>query len=267
MTHSNFQTNNKLGLPLAEPSVQTILPIINAGNGNIVGFYPIAQTSFDGTERQFALSQGNVPINTVTLPPKINDGTGYGVKQYVAVIFDAPLDKHNMPWLGYSEFVDTNSTGYQLRWYQPSIGRGWLLQQGTVIGALALGMDQSPPAPNTPVPPTAVNGTMRWAGRLDLNGSEYECAFFDFNWVELFQVKSENPNYPKRLEVVSSPPGGEFKSSLVPYPALTPLGCPEFNTIRILRLKNAVAGDYVFNYRVVDSNNLSVNVQFTLTLV
>lgn len=267
MTHSNFQTNNKLGQPLAAPSPQTILPIINGGNGNIVGFYPIVLTTFDGSEREFTLSQGEVPITSVTLPAKIDDGSGYGVQQYMAVVFDAPLDKYNEPWIGYSEFVSINETGYEMRWYQPTVGRGWVLQLGTLLKALSLGMDQSPPAGNVPVPPTAVNGTMRWAGRLNLSSTEYECAFFDFNWVALFQAKCDNELLPKRLEVLSNPPGGEFKSTLVPYPSATPLGLIEFNTVRILRLKNAVAADYVFNYRVVDSNNLSVNVELTLTVV
>lgn len=267
MTHSNFQTNNKLGQPLVAPSAQTILPIINGGNGNIVGFYPIALTTFNGTERKFTLSQGDVPITSITLPRGIDDGSGYGVGQYMAAVFDAPLDKHDMPWLGYSEFVSINDIGYGMTWYQPVVGRGWVLQKGTLLAALSLGMDQSPSAPDVPQPPTAVNGVLRWAGRLNLSSSEYECAFFDFNWVALFQAKTSNANLPKRLEVLSNPPGGEFKSTLVPYPSATPLGMLEFNTVRILRLKNAVAGDYVFNYRVVDHNNLSVTCELTLTVV
>jgi hypothetical protein len=120
--------------------------------------------------------------------------------------------------------------------------------------------------PGGPVPPTASPAGIRWACALTINELSANCGFIDFNWVELFAAQSASID-PLRIEIVSNPAGGEFKTTIVPYPVVAPLGGIEFNTLRIIKLKPAAAGAYVFNYRVVDTKGQATPVTFTLTVV
>lgn len=262
-----FATNNKLGAGLTAPSTQSILPVLCGGNGQLLGFYPIASTTFDGTETSFTLSQGDIKITSVKLPPRVNDGSGYGVVEYMAAYFDGPTDLRTEPWLGYQEFISNNDLGYRMQWYQPTVGSGYVLTRGIFLSALEVSMDQTPYVPDVPVPPTGGNATIYWKAKLGLNAAQYECAFFDFNWVVLFNAKTEGRHNPMRIEFISNPPGGEFKSTLVAFPSATVDGDIEFNTVRVVRLKDAAPGDYPFVYKVTDRNNLSILCNLTLTIV
>lgn len=260
-----FATSNKYGLPLKAPSSQTILPIICGGNGMLRGFFTIAKTVFTGAETTFALAEGPVAIKSVTLPDTVDDGRGYGVKQYMAAVYDDD-ELFARPWIGYSAWVDTNDTGYALSYSMPT--QGWMTRynRGVLITNLLVAMDEQSLLPPADLPPVVTPGAVRWVASMDVNGSQLECGFFDFNWVDLFKVTSPGNN-PIRLDLVSNPPGGAFKSTLVPYQAIQPTGAVEFNTVRIIKLLNAAAGTYVFNYNVVDDHNVSTPVVLTLTLV
>ncbi len=261
MTHSNFQTNNKLGLPLEAPVAQTILPVM-CDNGNIMGFFTIGATTFDGTETEFALAEGDVALTSITLPKGVDNGSGYGVEQYMAVYYEQPRLRE---WLGYAAFVSVNDTGYQLSYSMPS--QGWVtrMNRGTLITNLSVQMDTLTTVVEPEVPPNVQNGAVRWAAAMNVNSPQLKsCGFFDFNWVALFQAKSKAT--PLRIEVVNNPASGEFKSSLVPNPVVMPLGGIEFNTVRIIKLKDVEAGVYVFNYLVIDDKNQSTPCVLTLTV-
>lgn len=261
MTHDNFATDNKLGLPLSAPSTQTILPVVT-DNGNIQGFFTISETTFTGAETTFALAEGSVAIKSVTLPEKVSDGRGYGVRQYMAAVYATPRLRE---WLGYSAFVNTNDTGYGVRHVMPTQGWFTYYNRGVLVTNLLVGMDATVTVPESNVPPDASNGTIRWVASMSAASSQMKCGFFDFPWVDLFKVKSDRTAV--RIEIVSNPAGGEFKSTLVPNPTITPLGGVEFNTVRIIRLKDVAAGAYVFTYKVVDDKNQSTTCTLTLTVV
>lgn len=261
-----FVTNNKLGQPLVEPSTQTILPVICGGNGNIRGWLPIASTTFDGTETEVTTSDGPIPVTTVTLPDLVyNTDLKKRVQQYVAAYF--PDDQeHQKPWLGYTAFVDINESQYAMRWFMPTIGQGYQLNRGPLFTDLTIRMDADEGVPPTPpAPPVATPATIKWAVAMSMNDLQVGCGFFDFNWVTLFQAKSAAQ--PLRIEIVSNPLTGEFKTTIVPYPAVVGAGAVEFNTLRIIKLKPVNPGTFTFNYSIVDQTGQATPVELTLTVV
>jgi len=261
-----FATDNVLGQPLDSPSTQTILPVICGGNGNIRGWLAIASTVFDGTETSFTTSDGPIDITTVTLPNLvINDGLKYRVYQYTAAVF--PDDQERLrPWLGYTAFVSVDESQYAMQWFMPTEGQGYRLNRGPLVIDLMVRMNASDGAPPAdPSPPTAQPATLRWAVSMTMNDLVAGCGFLDFNWVTLFHAQSTTQ--PLRIEIVSNPPSGEFKTTIVPYPVVVGEGAIEFNTLRIIKLKPVVPGSYVFNYQVVDQLGQATPVVLTLTVV
>lgn len=261
-----FATDNALGQPLDTPSTQTILPVICGGNGNIRGWLAIESTTFDGTETSFTTADGPIAITTVTLPKLvINDGLKYRVYQYMAAVF--PDDQERLrPWLGYTAFVGVDESQYAMQWFMPTEGQGYRLNVGPLFTDLMVRMDadQGTP-PSTPPAPDVTPGVLRWAVSVSMNDFVNGCNFLDFNWVTLFNAKSQNQ--PLRIEIVSNPASGEFKTTIVPYPAVVGAGSVEFNTLRIIKLKPVSAGTYTFNYSVVDQTGQSTPVVLTLTVV
>ncbi len=262
----------QLGLPLEKPSKQTIVPVIVSPDHNIyVGWMNIAETTFNGTETTLSVpgpsaSTLTFDITTVTLPPRpVGDPEYQRVQQFMAVVYDR-LPEGYRPYASTTAFVSTNDAQYAMQWLMPVTGQQFRLALGPFITDLTYAMNRSPAlAPTPPGPPTASNAGLRWAVTVALNDLLVECAYFDFNWVTLFQAESQAQ--PLKIETVSNPVGGEFKSTLVAYPVVNPTGSTEFNTVRIMKLKPVAAGDYVFNFKITDQLGQSVPVVFTLTVV
>lgn len=264
--HQPFKTDNQLDLPLVAPSSQTILPVICGGNGNILGWLSIAKTVFDGTERSYTTSDGPIPITTVTLPSLVqNDDAKRRVQQYMAAVFDDD-QMHARPWTAYSAFVGNNESAYSMIWYQPTVGSGYRFNRGPLFTDLTVRMDADDGGAPLPIdPPTGAAATLRWAVALGINDLEVGCGFFDFNWVTLFNAQTTSID-PLRIEIVSNPATGEFKTTVVPYPVVAPLGGPEFNTLRIIKLQDVDAGAYTFTYKIVDTAGGSTTVVLTLNV-
>jgi hypothetical protein len=261
-----FATDNVVGQPLDAPSTQTILPVICGGNGNIRGWLTIQSTTFDGTETSFTTSDGAIPITTVTLPKLVvNDDLKHRVFQYMAAVFP-DSQEHLRPWLGYSAFVSADESQYAMQWFMPTVGQGYRLNIGPLFTDLSVRMDADQgTVPAVPPAPSVTPGTLRWALSMTMNDLSASCGFFDFNWVNLFKAQSQNQ--PLRIETVSNPSSGEFKTTLVPYPTTIGAGAIEFNTLRIIKLKPVAAGTYVFHYQVVDQHGQATPVTLTLTVV
>lgn len=262
-----FATDNILGQPLDEPSTQTILPVICGGNGNIRGWLTIESTEFDGTETSFTTADGPIAITTVTLPKLvINDGLKRRVYQYMAAVFPDAQERQR-PWLGYTAFVGVDESQYAMQWFMPTEGQGYRLNRGPLFTDLTVRMDaDAGAAPAAPGAPSATPGTLRWAASVSMNDLVNGCNFIDFNWVTLFKAKAQDTQ-PVRIEIVSNPASGEFKTTIVPYPSVVGAGGVEFNTLRIIKLKPVDAGAYTFNYSVVDQQGKATPVTLTLTVV
>jgi hypothetical protein len=269
----------QLGLPLDTPSSQTILPVIVGNrngpkdtngaplmtNGTLLGWFSIAQTVFAGTERTFAMPEGNLPINSVTLPDLVTGSEQHRVQQYMAAVFN-DLDEKVKPWLGFAGFIDTRESQYALQWFMPTEGTGYRLNKGPLLRDLTerMDVDAGGGIPSVPAP-TATAGSLTWAVSLTMADMAPDCGFFDFNWVELFNAQTVGYE-PLKIEIVGNPASGEFKTTVVPFPTVLPQGSVEFNTLRIIKLKPVTAGDYQFNYKITDTHGGSTNVTFTLTV-
>lgn len=280
-------SNNQYGLPLAAPSKQTILPVVMPDN-SVQGFFAITETTFQGTETSFTVAPGQVvPITTVTLPPKpkTNILDEQRVEQYMAVQW--PLAQKGLkPWLGYGSLVpvvDNNRLGFYSWWSMPT--PMWIhnWSNGTYINAMVRGLDPTIQAGTSPTPPAPTNGTLEWEASAEYASFQEDCAFIDFNWIELFKLQfptdpsqTGNNAIPLELSVVSNPPGGALKAVLVTGvagsagPTIVPGGGVVFNTVRLLRLHDVTAGTYTFTFSVsysINGQTLSAPATLTLTVV
>jgi len=275
----------QFGLPLTQPSKQILLPIVLT-SGKVVGFFPIAETTFAGTETTFALTEGPVPITTVTLPPKNNTGTydENRVQQYMAAQWPE-VDDSAMPWIGYTELVRPdipNNIGYYSWWSMPTVMWFQHFGRGSYLDAMKFNLDKYVTAPPSPPGPPVVTTpqTLNWATSINVVAFGAQCSFFDFNWVDLFKTQFiEDPSQagntviPLTLTVTSNPPGGYFKASTVSAQGsqvVVPGGGVQFNTVRILRLQDPPAATYTFNFSIsanvngtIESVNAVLNLQVT----
>ncbi len=252
------------GKPLAVPSKQTLLPVIDGEAASILGFLTIAETTFDGTETEFVFPDGEtpLPITTCTVPYRGTTIDQYRVSQYVAVVL-THSEVYNKAWGGNSAFIAMSDTGYLFRHYMPTIGWTSILTRGSLVQSLVVGMATGAPAMPSPTPPDAQPGTAQWQAPMPQFDAAMACPFFDFLWTDLFGLTSSS--VPLRLDVISNPPGGEFKTTLIPIPVVdVATGGPMFNTIRIIRLKPAVPGVYEFNYAITDTLGQTTPVVFSL---
>lgn len=266
MTHSNFATSNKLGLPLKQPSKQSMLPILCGHDSLIRGFLPIAVYTFDGTETSLTIDGIEVPITTVTLPPVVSDGTGTRVEQYMAIVYPTEVQLQR-PWIGFTQLVLDDEAQYLgAKHVMPTQGWKTRYYLGPLVTNLMIGMANDTYVPPVQTPPTVVPATLRWVASMKTNPTGLDCQFFDFNWVDLFKASTTDID-PLSITIVSNPTGGYFKSTLVPTPVIAPLGGVQYNTVRIIRLAEAPPADYVFTYKITDTNNQSTNATFTLTVV
>lgn len=270
------------GLALAAPSKQTLLPVM-LPSGKVYGFFPIASTTFTGAETTFALANGSVAITTVTLPPKVSTNI-HGenrVQQYMAAVFPTNTER-TQPWRGYPELVPVdipNDIGYYSWWSMPVTMWFNHFGKGAFLDSMTSGMANFvPSAADEQDPPTITTPkTLEWACTMNLQAFTEECAFFDFNWVALFNAVAQadptafgNGVIPLSISTVSNPATGEFKASVVQGhggQTIVPGGGVQFNTVRILRLHDPEAGAYVFNFAVTDNLGQSVPAVLTLTIV
>lgn len=275
-------SSNIYGAGLSQPSVQTILPVITE-SGRIMGFYPIAKTTFAGTETSFTLASHPsvpVPITSVQLPPKNaqNVNSEQRVEEYMAAMWPANQDGLK-PWIGYSELVSANDPqylGYYSRWSMPVVHIMHRFAYGAYLEGLFVNMNQTVSVPSTPTPATPQNATISWATSQPVAAFQQECAYLDFNWVNLFQTNNVVTSQaggtqviPVSITVTSNPAGGVFKASALQGIGMTqvPGGAVQFNTIRILRLAQPTAGSYTFTFNVTANVNGAVQTYpVTLTL-
>ena len=273
------KAGNQLGLPFVTPAAQTIIPVIlgnrNGGlnadgnqaftNGEILGWFAIPSQVFDGTETSVTMPEGPLPITSVTLPA-LNQGEQHRVQQYMAAVYN-DLDVRVKPWLGYANFIDTRETQYAMQWLMPTEVTTSRFNRGPLLTDLLVRMDADVGGGVPPVsPPVVVPATLRWVVSATAQDLAPDCGFFDFNWVELFQAQTVGYE-PLKIETVSNPSGGEFKTTVVPFPTVLPTGSVEFNTLRIIKLKDVAPGDYLFNYAITDTHGGRTPVVFTLTVI
>jgi len=251
------------GLPLNEPSKQTILPFIT-DSGRVYGFFPIAVTTFDGTEQTFTVDGGNRTVNlqTVTLPT-INQSNQYMtgqrfVQQYMAAYF--PFSSLVQP--------DPRKLKMYSWWSMPGATLVNHFSRGVYLNALQFNLFASVPVvPPAITPPVTTPQTLTWAATINLQSLQQECSFIDFNWAELFQTSYANdPNnlqgnnvLPIAITQITNPAGGFFKAVVLggamgSNQVVIPGGGVVYNTVRIIRLQDPPAGTYTFTFQISYTN-------------
>lgn len=256
------------GSPLTVVSRQNVMPVVRGLTGEVLGFYPIAATDYAGTETTLDVTQGagtvTVPITTVTMPKRIDDGSGYGVPQYMASVLDESTFRTNQ-YKSLSAFVDSSHDGASSKWIQPSTGAQSLVTRGVITTSLLVTMNAADTTAPTTAPVTAnATATMNWTAGIQTGALQDQCSFFDFSWVTLFNAKSGSKAVS--IEVTSNPAGGYFKSTIVPIPVVGATGGVIYNTVRVVKLKPVPAGAYVFVYKVKDDANTTTTCTLTLTV-
>lgn len=273
-------SGNQFGLALAQPSRQTLLPIMMP-SGKIYGFFPIAAQTFAGTETTYALAEGSVPVTTVTLPPKnlTNIQGEQRVEQFMVAQWSS-VKESLAPWRGYAAFIDVavpNVLGYYAWWSMPVTSWFRHFGKGVYLDSLSVGMALLNPGTVPTEPPTVVTPqVLTWATSMDAQSFATDCAFFDFRWDLLFETAVQadptqqgNGVIPLSISTVSNPPGGFFKASVVQGgggQTIVPGGGVVFNTVRILRLQDPAPGTYTFDFAVSDNLGRTTPAVLTLTV-
>lgn len=265
------------GSALETPSKQNIIPVVRELTGEVLGFYPIAETTFTGGETTFAVANGTVmvgeipttltttiAITTITLPQRGDTISNFGVSQYMA----NALTESQYRDSSYNGILSFVSQAEDLQYQQhsmPTTGARLNFSPSVLTQSLVVGMSTSTGvAPAAPAAVTGANAAMNWSATMELNSTAMQCGFFDFNWVKLFNAQSGSKGVS--LELVSNPAGGYFKSTLVAVPVVGSAGEAQYNTVRIVRLKPAPVASYVFTYRIKDEKNTTTTVTLTLTV-
>lgn len=260
------------GLPLNQPSHQTILPLIT-DSGRLYGFFPIAANTFTGTETSYTVAPGvTVSVTSVTLPPmnqtNVHMDGQRAVSQYMAAYF--PVNREGTePWRQYSTLISIDPKINNLNiydwWSQP--GATWVhhFSRGVYLNALEFRLDPSIPIPPTTSGPNVTTPqSLTWAASVNLQSLQTSCPFIDFNWLALFQSSFaqdlNNPQgttfVPVQIQPVTNPPGGYLKAAVVTGVGgsmggeAVPGGGIVFNTVRILALRTPPAGSYPFTFNV-----------------
>jgi hypothetical protein len=262
---------NEYGLPLTAPSKQTILPVVKQSDGMIMGFYAIAETTFTGSETSFTLSDGTVPLLSVTVDAlnqtNTQDADEARVPQFMAAVW--PIDnEYQLPWRGYASFIDPslpNNIGYYAWWSMPTVLWMKHFSLGTWLTSMKYGLAQYDIVAPTPGgnPPVTTPQSLEWSTSIDLAAFGPNCTYSDFNWIELFQAQlATDPSVegvavvPQSIMTTSNPAGGALKASVVQGvsgsagPTIYPGGGVVFNTVRILKLLDVVPGTYTFTFQV-----------------
>jgi hypothetical protein len=171
------------------------------------------------------------------------------------------------PWAS-ADLVDGSKGLY--RWYSMPT-QSWFLHFGTglYIGGLMHNLAPVVPDPTDPTPPPGESNAMEWAASVDYTSLFGPCAFFDFNWMEVFLQRRQS--YPLRIEVVSNPApippakDAPMKASVIGIPIGTANGVI-YDSIRIMRLADLEPGDFIFNFKIYDEAGMSTPVTLTLTV-
>jgi len=258
------------GLPLDQPSHQTVLPYMT-DSGRVYGFFPIAATTFTGTETTFNVDGGAqaVELQTVTLPPinQTNIALQPRVQQFMAAYF--PINQEGIkPWSRFSSLIDASSPIKlgMYSWYsQPLATLIEHFSRGIYVDALKFRLDPSVPIPSSPSGPVLNTPTqpLTWAATVDPQAFASDCSFTDFNWVALFNAQFiSDPNnlqgnslLPMAVTSITNPPGGYFKAVVIggamgSDQMILPGGGVVYNTIRIIRLQDPPAGTYAFTFQI-----------------
>lgn len=292
----------QFGLALDAPSKQNLLPAVAMPSGRVYGYFPIAETTFAGSETSFEVAPGvTMPLKSVTLPQHgllSNDGRIYlddGVQaipkitQYMAVVYDdddlIAADRGfygtqnvntSAPWRGVASFIDPKETGYASQWSNAVAGSGLRITLGSLVGGLTFSLDSAAGVQDTPPPVVNnPNATMTWFANISQSALVGECPFFDFSWITLFQASLQKAivngsplgigiQEVSQLTVASVPDG--FKAYLVNRPTMNSGTANLFDTVRVMVTDEELpVGTYEFDF-VIASDKGSVPVKLTLTV-
>lgn len=271
----------KFGQPLDQPSRQTLLPVI-LPTGEVMGYLKIATVTFQGDEVEMMVDGIPTPLKTVTVPYTSSSQErgmtnlyreGGRVQQYVAAYFENSTSIHK-PWVAYSSFFPAGA-GWNNQYIMPSTGVQVRLDAGFTIGSLLEGMTVNEGSSTTvPTPPDPNPDAIFWEAEVSELSNADECAFIDFDWVELYKVSRAPDNMgtvqPADIEIVNVPPGFQvFK--VIPSEVVG--ASYQYTTLRIViddpTLVNDGENKFEFNVREIIGEQLAQtyrNTQVILTV-
>lgn len=251
--------------PLAASSTQTVLPAM-LEDGRVVGWYPITETEFDGTEVAFTLDDNvEVPLKVVTVD------SATAVTQYVAAVWPTGLANNYQPWAS-SQLVSVADGNFRI-WNMTT--QGSKVREGGGILVEAFRSNMAPSILNTTPnlnPQVADMVSLAWNASVKYDLLTGNCTFFDFNWMTLVSNTLVDGEQAFRLEVVSNPApiGVEKQSPLLARVLGVPTALGDgvvYDTVRIMKNRDTIpAGAYVFQFKVYNTQGYSTAVALTVTV-
>lgn len=259
---------NQYGLPLNADVVQALLPVMYE-SGRMIGYYPITQTTFDGSETEFTLSNSQeVAITTVTID---EDPTKEGRPlQYMACVWSDGTPWNTFPWA--NELLVSPAEGFYRFFIQPT--QTWVLryQPSNLQVALERGFANVATPPTPPGPPDVTTpATLFWKASVSYSGLLGDCPFFDFNWVTLFAASSDTQairivvtKNPDPVAPATTPP---MVAQVIGIPTAVGAGIIRYDTIRIMRMQDTLAtGDYEFEFNIYSEDGQVTPAVLTVTV-
>jgi hypothetical protein len=252
-------------------ATQYFLPVATRDN-RLLAVIPISPTAFDGTETSFTLSGTPRPLNKI--PIQDYNSRSYPPTKFVMAIAITRVQESANAWMGFAASVLPIQSVWPFREWANTQGSTPNQQEslGTVFTFLTGGGASAVSGPTASTQPTLTSPLeLTWTCVTPIANAP-ACAFFDFNWVQLFAVNANsNVGDPAYITVTGQPAGGLLKALVLQMPEpMGPEGGPVYNTIRIMKMtpQPLVAGDYEFTFTVYNTSGLaSATATLDLTVV
>ncbi len=259
---------------LSAPSNQSLIPVLARfqGAASVTGYFVISATEFDGSETEVEVAPDvDVPIQPVVLPPRGHDGSLNNaiLQEYMGCVYDWEFHREVNPYAGIETFIPADDGSYFNRYVNASGEIKSIYSWGNLIGMLRVG-EVTVSSSSVQPPEVGEDEVVQyWRASVPFGSLGQSCAFYDMNWVDVFQSSTiGSMGQPNRIEVISNPSGGILKAMVLrQVPLYVGEGGVAFDTLRFVALTpNVPADDYVFDFKIIGAGNLSVDVELTLTV-
>jgi hypothetical protein len=257
--------------------IQTILPLVDAFTGNILGIVQTLSTTYAGTETTITPGGTGTPsYNAIKITPKhTSDNTLFymGISVPVTMVRDGSYRSISAyAGAGVAQFKFQNIDNFVIRnpWRQPAgeVYNDMLVDQFGVVTYLTTAAGAYSGVVPAPVAPTASNGTVVWQTNVGfVSAPPY--SFIDVNWVSL--LNASFPNMTPGSIAIGTPSPSSIQTYVRAYVVQQPTvqgTTVTYTTIRFVKITGVepAAGTYVYPVTITSAEGLTATANINLNI-